>query len=158
MEDQDRRHSKSNATDLGKALAMAFDWRSLALWFLPGTPRLSYVDGLERVGVEANDADPNVTPPAAALILAGGHPAVVNRLGLLPYWSGTAQAVVVDVYARTGLTAAGRPAWARVKRVAFVGDGTDTEQVVDVGCRDTFCRIVSGADAGHPFTLLIAVA
>lgn len=146
---------RQQATNLGKREIEAYDMGALARIVRVVTGRPDYASGKVFGPLAANDADPNTSAPTADRVLIGAPEsgATVSAIAITPTWS-TGQAVVLRVWAKTGLVA---PAWTLVKSINLAGDGTDVEQVVDVGCRDVFVQVVSGVDAGHQITLAVAV-
>ena len=97
----------------------------------------------------ANTTDPNNAPlPADSEIFLGGG---FNAVGLYPEWTGASQAVVLHVWARDASDTA--LLWRRIQILTFLGTVADLETIVKTGNRDIFVQVVSGADAGHPFSL-----
>ena len=153
----DRRPKRGN---LATRLYEAYDERAVAASVVAVAPPFQYPLGKVFGPIAAVDDAPNTTEPANTRIIFGAtdHPATVSRIAITPFWTVAAQAAGYRVWARTGLTGAGEPKWTLLKIVALAGDGTDLEQVVDVGFRDVFIQVVSGVDAGHPLSLAVAVS
>lgn len=146
---------RQQATNLGRREIEAYDMgvRAILVRTIGGHP--DYAEGKVFGPLADVDLDPNTAPPDASRVLVGSEEsgATVSAIAITPTWS-TGQATVLRVWAKTGLLS---PAWTLLKTINLAGDGTDIEQVVDVGCRDVFVQVVSGADAGHQITLAVAV-
>ena len=97
----------------------------------------------------------NTTPPSSAPVVTDAEILLgvgFNGIALYPEWiPAQEQAVVLHVWARDAADAT--LPWRRIAIVAFAGTTADIETVVMTGNRDVYVQVVSGADAGHPFTL-----
>ena len=153
MEIRDR-SQLGGGLSIPEATARAFDRRALATWMVPGAIPLSYREqdgGVSWKAIGAATADPNQTePPEGAFIIGGG----VSHLGILAVCD---QAVVLQLYGRTGLTGVDEPAWVKIGAAITVAAG-GPEVVLATGYRDLYPMVVSGPDAGHLLDLYCAVA
>lgn len=98
--------------------------------------------------VAAAQSEPNGSAPASNLIMPVSTYRS-GRIGILAVWPGTAQTVTFNVWVRTGLTATGLPKWALVVAGASLNPATCVEYIADVGGRDVFVQVLTGADSGH---------
>lgn len=148
---------KRPPNSLAKEQAQGFSDAALAPMHVPAALPFVYAADAVLAAVVGNDAnDPNTTEPTnARTLICSGPNACVSHIGIWPIWPVAAQAVVLHVWCKTGLTTAGAK-WVRVAKVNFAGTTDDLETQVAVGYRDTFIQVVSGADAGHPLSLAVA--
>lgn len=147
--------------DIGARDAESFDGQAKAYVRISTEGAIDYTGGIQRVDVIASDTDPNVTPPSDALVIVGNATEGIDdkpcsAIALSPDWSGAKQAVKLAVWVETRLESPLRQ-WILKEIVNFSG-ADDEEAVVAVNYRRSFVQIVSGADAGHPFSLYIGKA
>jgi hypothetical protein len=138
--------------------AKAFEHRALSKVSFTVAPPVHYPNGAVyggSGGFTSNDANPNLTPPAADRILLGSPESDASPISHVAVWGAVTAATVLAVWVRTGLTQAGM-AWARVARINLSNVTTDLEAVVAVGARDVFVQVESGATGGTPVKFAVA--
>ena len=118
-----------------------------ALITASGTLKPEYV--ATPIAMKALENDPNTTAPATSRMIFAGDidpQKTVTSVTLWPEYTGTAGAVSLAVWVKSGLALATGNAWIRVKVVDFDGTVADVEQVVNVGNRTAFIQAVSGVN------------
>lgn len=152
------RKRKTNPRTDPRDKARIYDQDAAADWNINcGTAPIRYDPVWSRTGIVANDADPNVTPPADNLIIPAGD----DPLGAIGFFVIVTQNTTFQVWRRTGLPAP--LAWVRVPigaahSVTLGAADSNGERYVETGFGDVFVQVSAGADGGHPVALHVGAA
>jgi hypothetical protein len=145
------RHNQRTA--VADAISRAYSIPASALWTIGQTARpFSFTDADAKHARDLVDvdSDPNSVEPDAQTRVYSERCA---SLGILVECD---QAVEIEVWTKTGLPA-GDPQWVCIRRGITIAPATRALQIVDVNWSQSFVRVVSGAVAGHPASLFVAV-